>query len=401
MLIVNRPPNDKFTFQLFCQLAGATGIPTSSIYLWSPVIDPNYGGYWAHTPYWEDDKLHRKKWHRGDEISHRTLILDYIRQDTIVLGVKDHLTSYNFNPWEENIPVMVKYLQDFAEFYSDKKIILLTSLENLDKYVQQDNTSVICWGGDLTNQKDEYQQLGPVLDKNFNSSVNYISLNRNPRSHRAMLVSLLHGLDIQSHGLISCMFKNTLLDVFAETRWQFTEDQNDIKNIIADGFVALQESTGLLTDDYEIYTTANDNVANFNNTLSKYYVDTFVEIITETSYTEQTFLLTEKTLNSIYGCNFPILLSSPGAVALLRSAGMDVFDDIIDHSYDLVDNPIDRLYLAIYNNKRLLSDNNFVKRLWQDNRHRFVANVEFAKTTIYSFYRDRATTKFFEAINHD
>jgi hypothetical protein len=399
MLIVNRPPHDKFTFQLFCQLTNSTNLPASSIYLWSPVIDPSYSGYWEHTPYWEGEHWYPKRWHEEDENKYKSLMLDYIRHDTIVLGVKDHLTSYNFNPWTEEIPVMVKYLKDFTEFYSDKKIILLTSLENLDKYIQRDNVRVICWGGDLTNQIDEYQQLAPVLDKNFDSNKNYVSLNRNPRSHRAMLVSLLHGLDLQSHGLISCMFKDTLVDLFDETKWQFDDEHASIKNTIATGFELLKQSTELLSDDYEIYTTTNDNVTNFKNTLSKYYTDTFVEIITETSYTEKAYLLTEKTLNSIYGCNFPILLSSSGAVALLRDAGMDMFDDIIDHSYDLIDNPVDRLNAAIYNNKRLLSDNAYVKQIWQENQHRFIKNVEFAKSTIYDFYRNRATDQFLKAIN--
>lgn len=400
MLIVNRPPHDKFTFQLFCQLTNSANLPISSIYLWSPVIDPTYSGYWEHTPYWEDGHWYPKRWHEEDENKYKSLILDYVRHDTIVLGVKDHLTSYNFNPWKEDIPIMVKYLKDFTEFYADKKIILLTSLENLDKYIQRDNTSIICWGGDLTNQVDEYQKLEPILNKNFDSTVNYVSLNRNPRSHRAMLVSLLHGLNIQDHGLISCMFKDTLVDLFAETEWQFRNNQQPIKDTIANGFELLKQSTSLLADDYEIYTTTNDNVTNFKNTLSKYYTNTFVEIITETSYTEQAYLLTEKTLNSIYGCNFPILLSGVGAVDLLRSAGMDMFDDVIDHSYDSIENPVDRLHTAVYNNKRLLSDNVFVKQLWQQNQHRFIKNVEFAKTTIYDFYCNRATNQFLKAINN-
>ena len=43
--------------------------------------------------------------------------------------------------------------------------------------------------------------------------------------------------------------------------------------------------------------------------------------------------------------------------------GIDVFDDIIDHSYDVIENPIDRIYQAITKNKELLTNNQYVKDL--------------------------------------
>ena len=130
-----------------------------------------------------------------------------------------------------------------------------------------------------------------------------------------------------------------------------------------------------------------------------YYRETFVEIITETSCTERCFNLTEKTLNSIYGKSFPILISSPGIVAFLRSMGMDVFDDIIDHSYDEIENPIDRIYQAINSNRELLTDTNKAKELWKANEHRFIKNIDFAKHQLYNFFTQRTTDKFHELIN--
>ena len=399
MKVLKRPPGDTFTIRLFFELTNKIKKPVDCIYMWSPVIDPAYRGYWDYTPYWEDGHWYPKKWCPETEFEFKQTILDYIQNDTIVIGVKDHLTSNNFNPWLDKLPVMVEYFKNFADYYADKKVILLTSLENLDAYLQNDNLTIVPWGGDLTNQMLEYKSLTPCTEKNFNSKTTFLSLNRNPRSHRAMTVSLLHGLGLQKHGLISCMFKDEINNLIEYTKWQFTKDQSNIKILMNNGFNILKSSELSLNDNKEIYTTGpNDNVTNFENVLSEYYKNTFVEIISETSYTEKAYLLTEKTLNSIYGCNFPILLCGQGSVKFLRDMGLDVFDDIVDHSYDSIENPVDRLYRAITDNIELLINSNKTKQLWKDNQNRFLANIAFVKNDIYKYYTNRATTEFMRAI---
>ena len=399
MIILKRPPGDTFTIRLFFNLINKVKEPADCIYMWSPVIDPVYTGYWDYTPYWEDGHWYPKKWYPETEFEFKQTILNYIQHDTIVLGIKDHLTSNNFNPWLEDTPVMVEYLRNFADYYADKKVILLTSLENLNAYLTNDNLSVVSWGGDLTNQMLEYKTLVPVTNKNFNSTYTFLSLNRNPRSHRAMLVSLLYGLGLQQHGLISCMFRDTVTDVLEYTGWQFTQEQSNTQALIANGFNILKTAKLSLNDDREIYKTSpNDNVTNFKDVLSEYYESTFVEIISETSYTEKAYLLTEKTLNSIYGCNFPILLCGQGCVKFLRNMGLDMFDDIVDHSYDSIENPIDRLYKAVTDNMELLTNGDKTKQLWKENQHRFLANIDFVKNDIYKYYTDRATEEFTRAI---
>lgn len=399
MIILKRPPGDTFTIRLFFNLINQIKDPADCIYLWSPIMDPRYQGYWDYTPYWEDGHWYPKKWYPETEFEFKQKILDYIKNDVIVLGVKDHLTSYNFNPWTETMPVMVEYLQDFANFYADKKVIILTSMENLDAYVQAPNLNIVPWGGDLTNQLEEYKDLEPVTEKNFNSDRIFLNLNRNKRSHRAMAVSLLYGLEIQDKGLISCMFRDSVDNLFEFTQWKFNDNQYDIRLLLSHGFSLLKNAELSLTDNEDIYGDApNDNVTNFKNVLSEYYKNTFVEIISETSYTEKAYLLTEKTLNSIYGCNFPILLCGQGSVKFLRDMGLDMFDDIVNHSYDSIENPIDRLYRAITDNLELLTNGEKTKQLWKDNQHRFLANINFAKNDIYKYYADRADQQFTQAI---
>lgn len=386
MSILKRPPGDVFTFRQFVALTSQIKTVKDSIYLWSAVLDPTYElGSWPEEGVWRVET----------ELDYRNLLTDEIKSDLVVIGIKDHLTSGNFNYRKDGVPIIVDYLDSLFEFYNNKQFILFTSVENLNHYINRSNVKIIPWGGDITNHQREYQKLQPVLEKNLDSNYTFLSLNRNKRTHRAMLVSLLYGLGIQNSGLISCMFKDKIHDLFEYTDWNVTDTSVYLK-----GFDVLRNSATSINDALEIYhNDNNDNVSNFKNKLVPYYQNTFVEIVAETSYTEACYNLTEKTLNSIYGCCFPILLCSPGTVAFLRSMGLDMFDDIIDHGYDKIIDPAERLEYAILKNKELLTDNTHTKNLWIQNKNRFENNVDFCRERLYSYYNNRSKTLFKEIVN--
>ena len=386
MIILKRPPGDLFTFRQFASLTSKIKSPKDVLYIWSSVLEPTYEFGW-----WPEESV----WRVETELDYRKILSNSIQSDLVVLGVKDHLTSNNFNYWKDSVPLIVYYLDSLFEFYSEKTFVLFTSVENLDYYIKRPNVRIIPWGGDITNHQREYQKLEPVLDKNLDSEHTFLSLNRNRRTHRAMLVSLLYGLDIQKSGLISCMFKDTVDDLFEFTDWKVSDNSVYLK-----GFDILKNTALSINDSPEIYPNkANDNVSNFKNKLIPYYQNTFVEIVAETSYTEACYNLTEKTLNNIYGCCFPILLCSPGTVDFLRSMGLDMFDDIVDHGYDTIEDPTQRLEYAILKNKELLTNNNRTKQLWIQNKDRFEKNVDFCREQLYNYYSKRSTDLFNKIIN--
>jgi hypothetical protein len=390
MTILKRPPGDAFSFRLFYQLINKIKRAKNYFYVWSAVLSPNY----------------RYFYHKGVELIEETetyyssAIANGITEDLVVLGIKDHLSVDDFNPWTQEQPTTVEYLSLMFDWYKDKHFIVLTSVENLEYYINKPNVDIIPWGGDIVNHQAEYKTLEPVLDKNFDSTYTFISLNRNYRAHRVLLLPLLYGLGLGDNGLVSCMFKNNLGHPRDIIDWQFSSEQRHIQDLVDTGYTKFMSTDLLLKDSPEIYVNGNnDNVSNFKNKLKAYYQNTFVEIVSETSFTERAYLLTEKTLNSIYGCNFPIILCGCGAVAQLRAMGFDMFDDVIDHSYDLMENPIDRLYHAIADNIEILTDNEIAKKLWVEHRQRFVNNVAVARTDMYKFYSTRATEKFQQVID--
>jgi hypothetical protein len=80
--------------------------------------------------------------------------------------------------------------------------------------------------------------------------------------------------------------------------------------------------------------------------------------------------------------------------------GLDMFDDIIDHSYDNISDPAERLECAILNNKELLTNNKRTKDLWIKNQNRFKNNIDFCRERLYNFYNTRSNDLFKEIL-HD
>ena len=189
------------------------------------------------------------------------------------------------------------------------------------------------------------------------------------------------------------MFRDDLPSIPQHT-WDF-RFQEDIKEIFEAGYQKLLNTALDISDPMDIYPKKdNDNYNNFVSVLTPYYQNTFIEFINETSYAETAFLVTEKTSNCFYGCNFPIWISSPGIVKFLRTMGLDVFDDVIDHSYDNELHPIRRMYLAISNNMHLLDNSDLVKKLWVTHKDRFSKNIDFLQNNLYDIYHQRALNQF-------
>lgn len=393
--ILRQPPNDEFTLRLFLKIVNdlnASDKKFDAFYIWSLVL--SQGGYENKFSLREQDKRYIIHSDPNDPSGvildpnyYKRHIVDSISNELVLLGIKDHLTNKDFNPWIDSEPGLVYFLTDIFEAHKDKQFILFTSLENLEAYINYKNVKIVPWGGDITNQMSEYDRFVPSLDKNFNSNKVFLNLNRNQRAHRVHALSLILGLDLEKQGLISCMFAKDLHPRLESHGWRINKAQ-DLFNY---GYQKVLNYNFDISDSYDIYPNLdNNNFFNFENSLRNYYKETFVEIISETSYNEECFLITEKTANCFLGCNFPIWISSKGTVKFLRSFGFDVFDDIIDHSYDEISNPVDRLYAALTDNIEILKNIDQIKMTWKANQYRFLKNIAVLKRYFFKRTYERA-----------
>lgn len=322
----------------------------------------------------------------------------------VFVCVRDHFSQCEYDFSKETKTSLSKELAQWAVERPERTIVLFTALEELDRELgDTPGIKIVRLGGDITNHHDGYITVEPVLDKNLNSDRWFVSLNRNARFHRVAMVSMLYAMNLDQYGYITFLdYKFFRHDDFLDhVGWVFSPEHTEARKMFIDGFPVMKSIYGVNHNAYdEVYGEAtNHNVDNFNLKLREIYRNCFIEIVSETTVAEPAFLLTEKTLNSIYGCNFPIIISGQGAVKLLREMGMDVFDDIIDHSYDEINDPILRMHQAIALNKSLLTNGSLVKDLWCKNRQRFINNVAFAKEGLYNYYIHRAKEDFCQAID--
>lgn len=88
------------------------------------------------------------------------------------------------------------------------------------------------------------------------------------------------------------------------------------------------------TANLQVYFETMKVVAGFD-IWNKIYNDIAVEVVCETNSTADTFFITEKTFRPIaYGKLF-LVVGSPEFEQNLKHMGFDIFDDIIDKSYDI------------------------------------------------------------------
>ena len=72
--------------------------------------------------------------------------------------------------------------------------------------------------------------------------------------------------------------------------------------------------------------------------LHEAFSNSYMNVVTESEFNSSTEVvhITEKSYRPFYYYQYPIFFASPNHVNELRKMGLDLFDDIIDHSYDLI-----------------------------------------------------------------
>jgi hypothetical protein len=138
------------------------------------------------------------------------------------------------------------------------------------------------------------------------------------------------------------------------------------------------ELKGEIKKGYERFRSKDFNKLKIDvHTMNSVYETTGVEIITGSRFFEQYPLLNGKTIQSVYAQNFPIYINGVGMAKWMKELfGLDIFEDIIDHSYDEITDHFERLTAAIDRNTHLLDGSTNIHELWHDNQKRFKDNCE-------------------------
>ena len=333
-----------------------------------------------------------------------------------------------------------KGFYDFHNYYSDKKIsnTFLLMLEICKKYPKikfiffpsfYDLTSwkkkeipnfficknVINIDFDKKN-KERYERCNK---KTFQKEKGWVCLSNYARPHRIALYSFLIKNNLQEKGMISnnkekmkFTISNLSNDYFNNEAKKITKKHFPYvyKHFIEGLEKIKKEKDFIWIDNYlelekkEAQLENNINLLNYKKNLFKIYKNTAIEIIPSTLFFETTPLLGEKEIQSIYGMNIPIYISAYKTVSFIRNEwGIDVFDDIVDHSYDEIKDPGERLVTALESNKKLLlMTAREHKLLWEKVKYRLERNCDILDYILYNpdYRRENDFKEIKKALNY-
>ncbi len=81
-----------------------------------------------------------------------------------------------------------------------------------------------------------------------------------------------------------------------------------------------------------------------------------VSLVTEPAYYEKETIITEKTVMSIWGGTIPIWVGGWKIPMYMKQLGFDIFEDLVDHSYQGLEDPYQRCRSAIEQNLEFLKN---------------------------------------------
>jgi hypothetical protein len=237
----------------------------------------------------------------------------------------------------------------------------------------------VCYPGRTTRQLLNFCKI--VTDINWSNKKNCFNFMLNKvRPHRLILSRLVNYFDLHNYVYSQSWAKQ---DHFLLEHDTVSALDDDTVKKISD--IEQQEQKRYLTNTQTQYKLNGymvlDNVTLTNaevyNKLLKtaIYESSYISLITEPLYHENETMITEKTVMAIFGGTIPIWVGGYFIADSMRNLGFDVFDDLIDHSYQQEITPFDRCYQAINKNLSVLQDSALLRQFFDNNQHRFQHNL--------------------------
>lgn len=280
----------------------------------------------------------------------------------------------------------IEEIKQFCAWHPEQKFISFNHHLNLQEELK-DIPNLYCDAIITSNFTEKFTHC-----EKKNLTNRWLTLNSSTKLHRVLTVSYLLSKEYHRNGLITFDMNTPTLVSYDKYRNITKIPSYDLRSSFAKGFARFKakdfNKIKVRKIDYDDMRVAH----NYNTDILPVYEKIGVEIITGTMFFEKTPVLSEKELQSIYGKNFPIYINGVGMAREIKKLfDIDIFEDIVDHSYDEIENHFERLAAAIDRNEHLLNGSTNIRELWYDNKARFDENCEKLDAVIH----DKAYQKHF------
>lgn len=158
-----------------------------------------------------------------------------------------------------------------------------------------------------------------------------------------------------------------------------------IKNI-QKRWIQFDNSESKGTSSVENYGT---NYGTWNNGLHKVFSESVVSLITESGGATEGIHFSEKTAYAMMGLTFPIWIGGKNQAVEWKKIGFDIFEDVIDHSYQHKSTVIEQCFYSVYNNLELLRNKEKLAELRNKHYNRLVKNRELLLSDTFRKYNKK------------
>jgi hypothetical protein len=317
--------------------------------------------------------------------------LEYVYDEYQTIPLKKELVDYVRD--YSNINIVIYNNNEVDNFYSFQKLDFYIRTENLnptlfyfanndanlEEYKNKLNSEINVFSSrDLTLQFMKMYTIynSPlILDKKFL----FTCYNGTPKLHRYALLSLIRHCDFLESVDWSLRFgyvfrENNIRKLDNKADYHFFSDVFNLNQIVdmkdsIDYFCSID----VKKPDNEI--DVFDKNYDYVDTNS--FTNGYIQIVTESHFNNIDVHMTEKTFKPFYFYQIPIFLATRNHVKRLkeRYPQLDLFDDIIDHSfYDNIENDSTRLSATFDQIKKLYENRNYIKEFYKKNKERLEKN---------------------------
>jgi hypothetical protein len=261
--------------------------------------------------------------------------------------------------------LLVMHFQDFITFQNGRIVELDRVAQHYGKYANQIVVTHMHRG----------------LEKLYDGPVNLIEFS----NHNYALMNLLRDEQAKWQHMINRP-KTMLWQCLNGRMCPHRRRVVDVLQSLPNGVLSYGNEIALPEWSYSTY-RGTENHDNFYR-LGNVYGTCAVNIVTETIYDNVTGIITEKTMLAMASRQIPIIIGYRGIVQHLRELGFDMFDDIVNHSYDLLPDNV-RAEQAIILNQGLITEPRNLEPIQQ----RLMAQQDFVLNQLPAWYRSNFETQ--------
>jgi len=273
----------------------------------------------------------------------------------------------------------------------------------IDDHVGEDGCSHIL-GVDIVNKLIKTKKYQQIVIEYLNHEEIHTSAMRLPTQAYYTSVafntqSVLSDQNIQKHQSFNFMINK----LTPNRRWLVNELINrrlytDCYTLMSNEFLEIQSKyyidhkCDLVNNNY----IENGKVSNIRNYLKwlkpNVFNPSYISLITEPTWEFASSMITEKTVFAFESLTIPIWIGGYKIADQLQSLGFDIFQDLVNHSYQYEKDNVCRMHQAIELNIDLLTNIALLQEFYNKNIDRFIKNKKlmFSNTWFYDRFDSEA-----------